>query len=186
MIILIIGGSGSGKSAWAENYMTTFPGKKYYLATMRAYDSESKSRIERHRAQRRGKGFLTIEQPVEIQKAAEKMEGEKKAALLECLSNLVANEMFTENGVAAEETVTEKIVKGIAGLTENLTCLMVVSNNIFEDGRVYDDTTMAYIRAMGRINQSLAVLADEVVEVVAGIPVVIKERQKGTDHSCMF
>ena len=50
----------------------------------------------------------------------------------------------------------------------------MVSNNVFEDGITYDETTTKYIRAMGKINQKLAALADRVVEVVEGIPVIIK------------
>lgn len=184
MMVLVIGGSGSGKSAWAESYMALLPETKYYLATMCDDDMESKRRIERHREQRRGKGFLTIEQPVDIWKAAEQMENERGAALLECISNLTANEMFAGPEPVAEETVAGKIVSEIAGLKEKLTHFVIVSNNVFEDGRVYDDTTMAYIRAMGWINGKLAVMADAVVEVVAGIPVMIKERQEGRNGLC--
>lgn len=201
MMVLIIGGSGSGKSACAEDYIAAlipadscdkrlidvqFPTKKYYLATMRPYDNESKQRIERHRRQRDGKGFFTIEQPVDIRKAAKHMDGGYNAALLECVSNLVANEMFTGAVPAAENGVTEKIVKEIASLKEKLMHFVVVSNNVFEDGQVYDDSTMAYIRAMGRINERLATMADEVVEIVAGIPVMIKERPEGLGHVCIF
>ena len=52
---------------------------------------------------------------------------------------------------------------------------MIVTNNVFEDGINYDATTMEYIRAMGSINEKLALMADEVVEVVVGIPLTIKE-----------
>lgn len=179
MMVLVIGGSGSGKSAWAEHYMETVSERKYYLATMRASDRESEMKIERHRKLRSGKGFLTIEQPVDIHKAAKKMESGERAALLECIGNLTANEMFAGQEPAAECAVAEKIVRDIAGLMKDVTRLVVVSNNVFEDGRVYDDTTMAYLRAMGRINEELAAMADEVVEVVAGIPMPLKKGQKG-------
>lgn len=178
-MVLVIGGSGSGKSAWAEHYMETVSERKYYLATMRAFDRESEMRIERHRQLRCGKGFLTIEQPVDIHKAAKKMESGEKAVLLECIGNLTANEMFAGQEPAAEGAVAEKVVRDIAGLMKDVARLVVVSNNVFEDGRVYDDTTMAYLRAMGRINEELAAMADEVVEVVAGIPVPLKKGQKG-------
>ena len=60
-------------------------------------------------------------------------------------------------------------------IKEELSHLVIVSNNIFEDGKCYDSVTMAYIRAMGRINEQLARLSDEVVEVVVGIPVMVKK-----------
>ena len=193
MMALIIGGSGSGKSAYAEDYMVSISEdrKKYYIATMQIYDEEGKRKVERHRMLRGGKGFSTIEQPVDIGKAAEKMEAEDRTALLECVSNLTANEMFSGEVPGTEEAITEKIVGGIAVLNRELTHLVIVSNNVFEDGNVYDKTTMAYIRAMGRINQKLAEMADEVVEVVVGIPIVIKNKnislqKEGKKTKCIF
>lgn len=193
MMALIIGGSGSGKSAYAEDYMVSISEdrKKYYIATMQIYDEEGKRKVERHRMLRGGKGFSTIEQPVDIGKAAEKMEAEDRTALLECISNLTANEMFSGEAPATEEVIIEKIVGGIAVLNRELTHLVIVSNNVFEDGNVYDKTTMAYIRAMGRINQKLAEMADEVVEVVVGIPIVIKDKnislqKKGKKTKCIL
>lgn len=176
MTILVIGGSGSGKSDYAEDYLLALSGgkKKYYLAALRPCDEESRERIARHRQRRAGKGFVTIEQPVRIQDAAARMEAGEKTALLECVSNLTANAMFDEKGQRPEKAVAEEVVSGIALLREKLTHLVIVTNNVFEDGRVYDEGTMAYIRAMGRINRRLAAMADEVVEVAAGIPVVIK------------
>ena len=193
MMTLIIGGSGSGKSAYAEDYTISLSEdrKKYYIATMQIYDEEGKRKVERHRMLRGGKGFSTIEQPVDIGKAAEKMEAEDRTALLECVSNLTANEMFSGEVPGTEEAITEKIVGGIAVLNRELTHLVIVSNNVFEDGNVYDKTTMAYIRAMGRINQKLAEMADEVVEVVVGIPIVIKNKnislqKEGKKTKCIF
>ena len=189
----IIGGSGSGKSAYAEDYMVSISEdrKKYYIATMQIYDEEGKRKVERHRMLRGGKGFSTIEQPIDIGKAAEKMEDGERTALLECISNLTANEMFLGEIPGTEEVITEKIVGEIAVLNRELTHLVIVSNNVFEDGNVYDKTTMAYIRAMGRINQKLAEMADEVVEVVVGIPIVIKDKnislqKKGKKTKCIF
>ena len=193
MMTLIIGGSGSGKSAYAEDYMISISEdrKKYYIATMQIYDEEGKRKVERHRMLRGGKGFSTIEQPIDIGKATEKMGDGERTALLECISNLTANEMFLGEIPGTEEVITEKIVGGIAVLNRELTHLVIVSNDVFEDGNVYDKTTMAYIRAMGRINQKLAEMADEVVEVVVGIPIVIKAKsvslkKKGKKTKCIF
>jgi adenosylcobinamide kinase/adenosylcobinamide-phosphate guanylyltransferase len=176
MMTLIIGGSGSGKSAYAEDYMISLSEekKKYYIATMQIYDAEGEKKIERHRTLRSGKGFSTIEQAVDIRKATGKMEAGERTALLECISNLTANEMFAGEVPEREEVVAGKIVKEIEILSKELAHFVIVSNNVFEDGKVYDKATMAYIRAMGRINEKLAKMADEVVEVVVGIPLVVK------------
>lgn len=192
MMTLIIGGSGSGKSAYAENYIVSLSEKKkkYYIATMQVYDEEGEKKIERHQALRSGKGFYTIEQPKNICKAAEKMEA-GGVALLECMSNLTANEMFSEEMTNVEtakrempkkEFVTEKIVRDISLLKKKLTHLVIVSNNVFEDGKIYDKTTMEYIQAMGQINQRLAAMADEVIEMVAGIPLVVKSSKAAKER----
>ena len=52
--------------------------------------------------------------------------------------------------------------------------LVIVTNNVFEDGIVYDTSTMEYLRALGSINVRLAERSDAVVEVIAGIPVARK------------
>ena len=106
MITLVLGGSGSGKSAYAEHLLD---GKtnKYYIATMQVYDAEGEKKVARHRRLRAGKGFVTMEQPRDIgevdfsKRAQQAMEPPDRAgqnvterprcALLECMSNLVAN-----------------------------------------------------------------------------------------------
>ncbi len=186
MMVLVIGGSGSGKSAYAEKVAGALSKdserekqgtmKKYYLATMQVFDQEGRRKVERHRKLRRGKGFVTVEQPTEIHRALGKMETGERTVLLECISNLAANEMFSENQPKTEMQVTESILRDMELLKEKVTHLVVVSNNVFEDGIVYDGATMEYIRAMGRINQKLAALADRVVEVVVGIPVTVIEK----------
>ena len=196
MMVLVVGGSGSGKSSYAEkvtvslaqesvkeitksentslsDFKLNIP-KKYYLATMQVFDDEGRKKVERHRNLRNGKGFFTIEQPTRISGALEKMEDGDRTVLLECISNLTANEMFSEKKTMTEIQVTENVIRDIKMLKEQTNHLVVVSNNIFEDGTTYDEITTKYIRAMGKINQKLAALADRVVEVVAGIPVTLK------------
>lgn len=174
---VILGGSGSGKSAYAEETAAALAGTmpKYYLATMQALGEEGQKKVERHRKLRAGKGFFTLEQQVRIQEAAAQMAQGEKTALLECISNLAANEMFEEGntGSTAEE-VSSRILKGIRELNRHLTHLVIVSNTVSEDGILYEEGTMEYLQALGRINQGLAVMADTVVEVVVGIPLVLK------------
>lgn len=211
MMYLIIGGSGSGKSAYAEELLFSLPdaGEKYYIATMQVYDEESRRRVQKHRKQREGKKFYTIEQPVHVSGALTQMDAGKKSAMLECVSNLVANEMFAKDIYAEDmyaddphvedmhtddcdaketglkkskdcsaEAVAGKIVDDIMKLHQPLQQLVIVSNNVFEDGVSYDEMTMEYIKTMGIVNQKLAAMADVVTEVVVGIPVMAKERVK--------
>lgn len=68
---MITGGSGSGKSSYAEDCITKISKncKKYYIATMQVFDEEGKQRIERHKNMRSGKNFKTIEQPCNVENA---------------------------------------------------------------------------------------------------------------------
>ncbi len=177
MVIIISGGSGSGKSAYAEKKILSLRGVEplYYLATMQIYDAEGKKKVERHRKLRAGKGFVTIEQPLNVGAAADAVE-ERASVLLECMSNLIANEMFTnaEAGLPEASQVEVCVMDGVRRLAERTTHLVIVTNNVFEDGSSYDEGTMRYMETLGRINCRLAELADEVTEVVTGIPVEVK------------
>ena len=181
MVTLILGGSGSGKSAFAEDYIIKHNngGKTYYLATMQSGDDpETRKRIERHRMMRKEKGFLTIEQPYAIWDCLDRIDRDS-AILLEDLSNLLANEMFLKKRLTVieepEEEIEEEIENGITALSNHSANLVIVSNNIFEDGIEYDEETKRYMKALGELNRRIAGFSDEVYEVVCGIPIMIKQ-----------
>ena len=176
MLVVVTGGSGSGKSAFAEETVLSLgEARRIYIATMQAFDEESHRRIRRHRHMRAGKGFETIERYTELD---ELLIPKDCVVLLECMSNLVANEMFSGADIVLEDVVVGHILQGIKSLSAKVDELVIVSNNVFEDGISYDATTQAYIRALGRINTGVATLADTVTEVVVGIPVPVKERKE--------
>ena len=112
MFVLITGGSGSGKSEYAENRAVRLSNETglplYYIATMKPFGEEGRKRVERHQKLRSGKGFLTVERYVNLKELKLPKEG---VVLLECLSNLTANEMF-ETGGAGEHT-PEEVLLGI-------------------------------------------------------------------------
>ena len=173
MLTLVTGGSGSGKSAFAEDRVLSFgEGKRIYIATMHPFDEESHKRIERHRKMRAGKGFETVECYTGLKNAVLPGESGKCVVLLECMSNLVANEMFEEQG-AHDRTVSE-VTKGIENLLGQAAHVVIVTNEIFSDAVVFDGDMDSYLEYLGEINQAAAQRADEVVEVVYGIPVFHK------------
>ncbi len=179
MIILISGGSGSGKSAYAEKLAVSLAAGKpgavlYYVATMQIYGEEGRNKVERHRSLRAGKGFVTIEQPANIQEAPINRKAGGTVILLECMSNLAANEMFFANEAKDADEVACKICTDILALAQKAEDMILVTNNVFEDGIAYEAATQSYMEALGRINTRLAALADVVTEVVAGIPVPVK------------
>ena len=170
MMTVVTGGSGSGKSAFAEDKIVSFgSGKRIYIATMHPYDEESHKRVARHRKMRAGKGFETVECYTGLKNLDFP---ENAVVLLECMSNLAANEMFEEKG-AGEKTV-EAVLEGIKKLSSQVRHLVIVTNEIFSDGMVYDKETENYQRLLGRINAYLAEISDVCYEVVYGIPLRIK------------
>lgn len=179
MVQLVIGGSGSGKSAYAEQLIMGTDAKRsrYYLATMQVYDDEGRKKIERHRQMRAGKGFYTIECPRNIASAVGQIKT-GAVVLLECMSNLVANEMFMEFSSPLSEEIERSVISGILEIREKAADLVIVSNNVFEDGITYDASTMEYIRVLGRINEQIAQIADRTIEVSAGIPQIVRKETR--------
>lgn len=174
MFALITGGSGSGKSEYAEDLAVMLSKETglplYYIATMKPFGEEGSRRVERHRKLRQGKGFFTIEHYVNLKRLKLPKEG---VVLLECLSNLTANEMFETDG--AGKRTPEELLLGIRQIRSGSRHLIVVTNDIFSDGITYDKTTEQYQRYLGWINRELAGEADEVTEVVCGIPLQLKK-----------
>ena len=186
MIALFSGGSGSGKSELAENYALALAHadpsaqkKLYYFATMRVWGEEGRARVEKHRRQRAGKGFITVECPDAL--PAEHC----GVILLECLSNRLANAMFSESSAGGEASDREGETKQTAAaavariLAEIETIsrdndVVIVTNEVFSDGIGYGAKTDEYVAALGRLNCALAQRAELVVESVYSIPVVHK------------
>ncbi len=175
MLHLITGGSASGKSLYGERMaVETQKAFRYYLATMRPWGEEGRKRVLRHQEQRAGKGFETMEayHCLEMRALQTKSRADT-VILLECMSNLVANELFEAGG--SDEEIARRIQEGIRYLQRCAEIVIVVTNEVFSDGAEYEAETMRYIRLLGQVNQRLASMADQVTEVVYGIAVRIKE-----------
>ena len=198
MIHLVTGGSGSGKSEYAENWLTggskkceytksgltdgnareeqQKDGTYIYIATMQPYTEETLQKIERHHRLRAGKGFRTLEKYTDL---AELEIPKNQGILLECISNLVANELYKEDGTLNDINETkEKVLAGVRRLSDSTIRLVIVTNEVNGDINGYSEETEQYRRCIGLVNQSLAELADIVTEVVYGIPVYSKGTKK--------
>ena len=178
MIVLITGGSGSGKSEFAENKTLSLNNDNLiYIATMIPYNEESLMKIDRHKKLRENKNFSTYECFTNLK---EINIPNNSTVLLDCISNLVANEMFEKEG--AKNNTIDEIIKGINYLSSISKNLVIVTNEIFSDGIDYDDETMKYIYYCAKINNELAKIANEVIEVVYSIPIY----HKGGDSNVEF
>ena len=171
MMTLVIGGAGSGKSEYAERLLVRCraDAPRYYIATMEPFDDESRARVEKHRAARAGRDFTTIEQYTDL---ASLTLPRGSAALLECMGNLCANELFSPQG--SGENAEQAILRGIERLREQCSALVIVSNEVLSGGTDYLGETERYLRLLGRVNCALAAAADNVCEVVCGVPVYYK------------
>lgn len=171
MMTLVIGGAASGKSEFAEALAakTSFDAPRIYVATMEPFDKECLERIKRHRAMRAGKSFETLEcytglEEVDVPAGS--------TVLLECVSNLCANELYSPDG--RKEQTAEVILKGVEHLRHRCGDLIVVSNEVFSGGTRYEGDTLHYLWVLAEINRGLAAMADNVCEVVSGVPVYHK------------
>lgn len=187
MMILVNGGSSSGKSAFAESLILEQDKREraeenktcpsWYLATMIAWDEECRERIRKHRNIRAEKNFRTIECPVDLE-TAEIPAGSR--CLLECVSNLAANEMYRGDMKNPEEHAKERILAGIEKVRRKSGFFVIVTNDVSGDQGAYSEETEEYRNLLGEINIALAGEADEVYEVLCGIPVKIKTAEKNT------
>lgn len=171
MLYVVTGGSGSGKSEYAEQLaMKSSAENRLYLATMRIWDEEGKRRAARHRSMRSGKGFVTAERYIDLEHFyAGSYLRETDVILLECMSNLAANEFYHQ-----ETGALRRILRGINHLQKQCRTLIIVTNEVFSDGISYAPETERYLALLGACNRTLGQWADSVAEVVYGIPLTIK------------
>lgn len=169
MLSLVSGGAASGKSEYAESLILASEARpRVYVATMEAWDRESRERVRRHRDMRKDKGFVTVEAPRNLAHA-ELPQG--SAALLECMSNLCANECFSPDGFAG---AYDRIWQGICHLLDACEDVVIVTNELFSDGISYAPETEQYLSILADLNRAIAARADRVYEVCCGIPILWK------------
>lgn len=166
MFTLVVGGAASGKSAYAEALiLKAGEMPRTYIATMEPMDGECLRRIEKHREMRREKGFETVECYTDLPSVRLARGG---AVLLECMSNLAANERYSPKG--AGERAQASVLRGVESLLRQCRRLVIVSNDVFCGGTQYDGDTLGYLKLLADVNRALAERADAVCEVVSGVP----------------
>ena len=143
------------------------------IAAMQPYDEECLRKIARHQDIRAGKGFETIERYTDVDTL--KLPQPGGTALLECLCNLTANEMYIQPEAPADPV--EKVIAGVENLLQQTKTLIVITNDVGSDNEDYSSETRRYIHVLGEINARVADMADQVYELVAGIPICLKGEQ---------
>lgn len=175
MFHVVTGGSGSGKSAYAEAViMRLMKGKhckKYYIATMEPFGEETLRKIARHREMRKDEGFDTLECYVDLKGTAETL-ADRPAVLLECMSNLTANEIYRPDG--AGDLTADRIMEGVDKLLEKCEHVVIVTNEVCSECAIDSKDMIRYKQILSEVNRRLAEKADRVTEVVYGIAVEVK------------
>ena len=168
MKVFISGGCKNGKSFYAQHYALQLVKKQktgflYYIATMKPVDREDDDRIARHRLERAGLGFSTIERYLDIEKILDICE-HHSSFLLDSLTALLANEMFLADG-RVNEHAANKISGELLRVMDAVNNIVIVSDYIYGDGLVYDPLTEKYRRSLAYIDRSAAANSDIVLEI---------------------
>ncbi len=134
------------------------------IATAEPLDTEMAERIARHKAER-GPRWRTVEAPLELAAAVHAL-GPDETAVVDCLTLWLSNLMFAERDLEAE---TAKLAAAI----ETRDVILVANEGGL--GIVPDNALARQFRdAAGRLNQRIAAVADRVVFIAAGLPMVLK------------
>ena len=120
---------------------------------------------------RAGKGFATLERPLDLAGLPLPL---GSAVLLEDLTNLTANEYFGPQG---PKGALERLTAGLRQAAASPALLVAVTGELFSDGIAYDPETAQYLTCLAQLNRAAAAQAEQVFEVVCGIPIPWKGAQ---------
>ena len=175
-LTFVTGGSRSGKSAFAQQLAEAIAAPRLFLATCPNLDKEMDDRIRRHRRDREGRGWQTLEEPLHLaEELSRRPAGE--TVLVDCLTLWISNLMH-ESGQGGDEITEDRMTfladqLGTAASRHQGQIIMVA--NEVGLGIVPDNPTARRFRDLaGRCNQSIAARADQVFLVCCGIPLQLK------------
>ncbi|MEO8241384.1 MAG: bifunctional adenosylcobinamide kinase/adenosylcobinamide-phosphate guanylyltransferase [bacterium] len=170
-LTLVIGGARSGKSRLAENLVVAARLPRHYIATAEAWDDEMRARIAQHQADR-STGWTTWTAPHDVAKVLRDMPA-GQAVLLDCAT------LWLTNHLLAEADIALKSAELLTALRHCASPVVVVSNEVGFGIVPENALARAFRDHQGRLNQQIAVAADLVLGVMAGLPFVLK----GTHHN---
>jgi adenosylcobinamide kinase/adenosylcobinamide-phosphate guanylyltransferase len=166
-LMLVLGGARSGKSAYAERMVEASGLTPIYVATAQAGDAEMSERIATHR-KRRGTKWRTIEAPDDLEGMFRCEAGEGRAILIDCLTLWLSNIMHAGANIEARTQALCATAQGARGL------VVLVSNEVGLGLVPETPLGRAFRDAQGRLNQAVAEIADRVVFMAAGLPLILK------------
>lgn len=162
-MILITGGERSGKSTYAMRIALERGRRRAFVATAEPFDDEMRARIKRHREER-GSLFETIEEPVEVPTVLRRC-ASYDVVLVDCMTTWLGNLMHYQRDILA---MKDELLASVSGNE------VLVTNEVGMGIIPMDASTRLYVEELGRLNAALAQRADQVIFMVAGLPLVLK------------
>lgn len=182
MLIFISGGVRSGKSSFAEKMASEIAGSEnnlHYIATSKPYDDEMIARIRKHQSDRSMglQQWRTWEKSTMLDQLAGRFT-DKDVVLIDCLTTLLANELFT-NGCWLKEHAVIQLIQRLQStfkvFQQNTKATLIVSNEIFNGGIPEDSGSTLYLQQLGKLHQFLTGISDQVYLLECGLARLMKE-----------
>jgi adenosylcobinamide kinase/adenosylcobinamide-phosphate guanylyltransferase len=175
-IILITGGSRSGKSTYAQNVAESISGTRTYIATCPYLDEEMEERIRKHKESRRLSFWQTIEETTDLAGAL-RISKESQVILVDCLTLWINNLMYEaeQRGEGFSEEIMSTLSKEVIEVCGDLSGTVIFVTNEVGLGIIPDNPASRLFRDIaGRCNQIIAGRADSVIFMISGLPLIIK------------
>lgn len=164
--VFVLGGAASGKSEWAENLTENYDLPMTYLATGQIFDDETKKRVKVHQM-RRDARWTTHENPLDPEVILRTL-GPENVVLIDCATMWLNNHMMAGSDLGAAQSAL------LDGLQNCAAPWIIVSNEVGHGIVPQNALARSFREAQGRLNIALAAQADTVVNIIAGLPQVLK------------
>ncbi len=165
-LTFVLGGAASGKSAFAEQLVVSTAKSRVYLATSQVLDGEMHAKVQRHLDQR-GEGWTTIEAPMDLAPVLAELAADQ-ICLIDCATMWLTNHLLAESDL---QSAQEDLLNALRDCPARL---VVVSNEVGHGIVPENALARRFREAQGRLNIALAAQAKLVVQVTAGLPLVLK------------
>ena len=172
LVTFVLGGARSGKSRFAQKIASGYANVTF-IATAKPSDPEMELRIERHRKSRPA-SWQTLEVPLDLDLAISGIQDPTQLGVIDCLTVYLANVMSKTQG--KESAIREYIERLCSALGKVRSPVILVSNEVGSGVHAPTATGRLFSDLLGELNQQVAALADNVILMVAGIPIPIKGR----------
>lgn len=174
---LIIGGASSGKTKFAENLVLNYSSNPLYIATAQPHDNEMKRKIRKHQQSRITFNWETIEAYYDLAEKIDNLNPKSfDIVLVDCLTMWLTNHYLKGNDIPNE------LLRLLESIKRIQTNIVLVTNEIGYGVVPENKMAREFRDLQGELNQKIAINADNVIQVVAGLPVVLKGELRRTDY----